>query len=102
MARMTDIRWERYPSVAEAPNARTWLTFQAKLGLAPNTIEAYGRALEDFLRFSNSHGIGADGAKRVDIAEYVHDLLSRPSPRGNKVRVLDSGAAWPTPPFSSV
>jgi site-specific recombinase XerD len=78
--------------VAEAPNARIWLTFQAKLGLAPNTIEAYGRALGDYLMFIDRHGVAADDAQRVDIAEYVRDLLHRPSPRGRKVRVLDSGA----------
>jgi integrase/recombinase XerD len=91
-ADMTDIRWERYPLVAKAPNARIWLTFQAKVGLAPNTIEAYGRALEDYLLFIDGHGVGVDDAKRLDIAEYVHDLVTRPSPRGSKVRVLDSGA----------
>lgn len=89
---MTDIHWERYPSVANTQNARSWLTLQAKLGLAANTIEAYGRALEDFLRFSAARGAEADGAARDHIAEYVHDLLGRPSPRGGKVRVLDSGA----------
>jgi hypothetical protein len=66
-ADMTDIRWERYPLVAKAPNARIWLTFQAQLGLAPNTIEAYGRALEDYLLFSDGHGMAVDDAKRVDI-----------------------------------
>ena len=89
---MTDIRWERYPSVAEAHNARIWLMFQAKLGLASNTIEAYGRALEDYLTFIDRQGVSAEHAKRVDIAEYVHDLLRRPSPRGSKVQMLDSGA----------
>src|SRR5437763_12454491 len=42
---MTEVRWERYPSVAQLPYARSWLQIQGNLGLAPNTIDAYGRAL---------------------------------------------------------
>jgi putative transposase len=49
---MTDVRWERFPLVAEDPRARCWLAIQADLGLAARTVEAYGRALEDYLRFS--------------------------------------------------
>ena len=49
---MTQVRWERYPLVAQSPHARSWLSMQGNLGLAQNTIEAYGRALEDYLAFS--------------------------------------------------
>src|SRR5947209_9944627 len=88
---MSDIRWERYPLLAQAPHARTWLTIQANLGLALNTIEAYGRALEDYFVFSNRRAISPESANREHISLYVHDLTSRPNPRGTKVRVLDSG-----------
>ena len=37
-------RWDRYPLIAHSPDARSWLTIQANLGLSQNTIEAYGRA----------------------------------------------------------
>jgi hypothetical protein len=43
---MVEVRWERYPKVATFGPSRTWLQIQANLGLARNTIEAYGRALE--------------------------------------------------------
>lgn len=43
--------WERYPSVAANARAREWLQIQSDLGLACNTIEAYGRSLERYLRF---------------------------------------------------
>ena len=49
---MSEVRWERYPRLAESDLGRQWLTMQANLGLAPNTIDAYGRALEDYLNFS--------------------------------------------------
>jgi site-specific recombinase XerD len=89
---MREVRWERYPLLAQQPHARPWLAIQADLGLARNTIEAYGRALEDYLRFSARRDVQPDTAGRSDLAAYVRDLMARPNPRGAKVRVLDSGA----------
>jgi integrase/recombinase XerD len=89
---MTDIRWEHYALVGQLPSARSWLQIQANLGLAPNTIDAYGRALEDYLSFCQRHQIIAQAATREHVSQYVHDLTSRPNPRGTKVRLLDSGA----------
>ena len=54
---MTAIQWERYPQVAALPCARTWLTIQGDLGLARATLEAYGRALQDYLTFCSAHHI---------------------------------------------
>jgi site-specific recombinase XerD len=88
---MSEVRWGRYPLVAEMPRARTWLTIQADLGLAPNTIEAYGRSLQDYLSFNADHGIDHLSAGREQIAAYVRDLSRRPNPRGTNVRRLDSG-----------
>lgn len=51
---MTAVRWERYPLVASMPTARAWLQIQGDLGLAANTVEAYGRGLEAYLRFTAS------------------------------------------------
>ena len=31
---MTEVRWERYPSVAQLPDGRSWLQIQGNLGLA--------------------------------------------------------------------
>jgi integrase len=89
---MTEVRWEHFPSVAREAQTRAWLTIQANLGLAPSTIEAYGRAIEDFLAFSARHACAPDSATRAHVAAYVRDLTTRPSPRGSAVRVLDSGA----------
>lgn len=89
---MTEVRWERYPLVADSPHARSWLSIQGKLGLAANTIDAYGRGLQDYLAFSARLGRNSDTARRDHIAAYVHDLAARPNPKGISVRVLDSGA----------
>jgi site-specific recombinase XerD len=74
------------------PQARSWLTIQQNLGLAPNTLDAYARALEDFLTFSSRNGVLPASATREHIALYLRDLATRPNPRGANVRVLDSGA----------
>lgn len=81
---MSPIQWERYPTVATSPRTRSWLQIQSDLGLAQNTVEAYGRALEDFLAFSVREGFSAESATREHIARYVHDLSSRPHPRADK------------------
>jgi integrase/recombinase XerD len=88
---MTDIRWERYPHVAQQEQASAWLRIQGNLGLAPNTIDAYGRALNDYLDFCQRNEIKAGAATREELSLYVHDMTSRPNPRGANVRVLDSG-----------
>ncbi|HLZ63803.1 MAG TPA: site-specific integrase, partial [Ktedonosporobacter sp.] len=88
---MTDIRWERYPHVAQQSHVRAWLQIQGNLGLAPTTIDAYGRALNDYLAFCQRHETEVETATREALSLYVHDMTSRPNPRGANVRVLDSG-----------
>ena len=88
---MTQVRWERYPLVAQSAYARSWLSMQGNLGLAQNTVDAYGRALEDYLAFSTRASFSPEEASREHIARYVHDLSSRPNPRGAKIRALDTG-----------
>jgi integrase/recombinase XerD len=74
---MNDQLWKRLPLVAQQTQARQWLGMQIKYGLAPNTIDAYGRALEDYLSFCTQHSIAPLAATREHIATYVHDLSSR-------------------------
>jgi integrase/recombinase XerD len=88
---MTDVHWEHYPLVTQMPRTQAWLQMQANFGLAPNTVAAYGRALNDYLTFCQHHEFGVESATKEQIAQYVHDLASRPNPRGSAIRVLDSG-----------
>ncbi|HEU5423766.1 MAG TPA: site-specific integrase [Nitrolancea sp.] len=85
------MRWERYPRLAQSPQARAWLTIQANLGRAANTIDAYGRALEDYLAFSLRQGVPPEQAGRDHIAAYLHDLRRRPPRPGAPVPVLGTG-----------
>jgi site-specific recombinase XerD len=71
-----EVRWERYPRVAENAHSRAWLTWQCNRGLAANTLEAYGRGLERYLLFLAGRGLTIEAATRLDIAAYVRDLLS--------------------------
>ena len=89
---MADIRWQRYPQAAAYGPARAWLLLQANLGLAENTLDAYARAVEDYLAFSAAKDVSVVTATRDHIAAYVRDLTSRPNPRRANVVVLDSGA----------
>jgi site-specific recombinase XerD len=86
------LRWERYPLVSELPSARAWLSFQSKRGLAPNTLEAYGRGLQEFLGFAAGNAIFAEQATRHDIASYIAALRCRPNKRAASVITLNSGA----------
>ncbi len=75
---MMEVRWDRYPLLAAVPSARTWLTIQGNLGLASATIDAYGRALQDYLTFCTNRQIDPAVATREHIAAYVGDLAHRP------------------------
>jgi integrase/recombinase XerD len=92
MMDLEDIRWDRYSAVAEHAMARRWIENQVLLGMAPNTVDAYARSVQDFMVFCEQAEISATKATRDEIAQYVGDLRRRPNPHGAKVLLLDSGA----------
>lgn len=81
---MSEVRWERYPRVAQAGHARAWLAIQAHLGRAANTVDAYGRALEEYLAFSARGGVEPTDAGREQIALFVQELRTRPNGRARE------------------
>lgn len=83
--------WEKYPLSYSHPNVKSWLVIQANLGLAKNTMEAYARALEDYLRFSTKRSVSINEASREHIASYVHDLTTRPRKHASNILAIDSG-----------
>lgn len=89
---MSDVRWPLYPFVSGNELARAWLQMQAHLQLAPKTIDAYGRSLNDYLAFCAREGVIPEAATREQVALYVHDLATRPHRRGAQLLHLDSGA----------
>lgn len=65
---MADVRWEHYPHVAANEAARAWLVLESNLGLAANTLDAYGRALEEYIAFSAAKDIAIITAGKDHIA----------------------------------
>jgi len=92
MEPMADVQWEHYPHVAASETARAWLVLGSNLGLAANTLDAYGRALEEYITFSQGREVAVNSATKDHIAAYVRYLTSRPSRRALNVVALDSGA----------
>jgi len=78
---MNMMHWDLYPYVAVSEPAHAWLQLQAHLRLAPKTLDAYGRSLDDYLAFCARAGLDAARATRADVATYVHDLATRPPSR---------------------
>ena len=88
---MHAIHWECYPSVAENAHARNWLEMQAMLGLAKNTLHAYGRGANNYLAFCKQTARPFIEATKADIVAYIDDMTHRPNPRGDNIRYLHSG-----------
>ncbi len=89
---MIDISWEYYPLVSSNELAHAWLQLQANLQLAPKTIEAYGRSLNDYLDFCTRYGVAPETITREQFALYVQDLASRPHRRGANILSFESGS----------
>ena len=70
-AAMNEVEWSRYPLAAHEETARRWLTFQQHRGLAVNTVAAYARALESYLRFCQQSALAVPTATPEAIALYV-------------------------------
>lgn len=88
---MNAIRWQAYPFVEQTELARTWLETQSWLQLAPKTIDAYGRSLNDFLDFCIRQAIQPEMVTREQVALYVQDLAVRPHPKGANVLNFPTG-----------
>jgi integrase/recombinase XerD len=88
---MSRVRWECYPLVAASEMARAWLQIQAHLQLAPQTVDAYGRGLNDYLTFCAKLQIVPETVTREQVALYVQDLATRPNPKGSTVLSITSG-----------
>jgi integrase/recombinase XerD len=59
-----------------------------------SVVEAYGRGLEDLLRFCEQQEppLVIEEATKADLAAYVQDLVTRPNPHGQQILYLHSGS----------
>jgi integrase/recombinase XerD len=83
---------QSWPVLAAHPRAAEWLQMRADTGAAPRTVDAYARGLSEYLQMCDRDGVDPESADRAHVARYVRELTTRPSRRGPKVVVLDSGA----------
>ncbi len=70
--------WSRYSLVADEPQGRSWLTLIANLGRSPATVDAYGRGLDQYLRFCQQHGTDAAAATLEHVSLFVRHLRGEP------------------------
>lgn len=56
------------------PTAFSWLCLQESLLKAPNTVEAYARGVDDWLRFCHQNDVSPTEASREILALYVRHL----------------------------
>ncbi|MGO9103677.1 tyrosine-type recombinase/integrase [Mycobacterium sp.] len=89
---MSVILDEKWPVLRRHERAREWLQIWVDLGRAPRTIDAYARGLAEYLLVCEREGIDPVSATRAQIALFIRELRTRPSLRGPKVVVLDSGS----------
>jgi site-specific recombinase XerD len=72
---ISEIQWDRVPLVASQKDARAWLGFQACRGLALNTLDAYGRNLERYLRFLSMYDKKPHEIGQETVGAYLRDLV---------------------------
>ncbi len=65
------IHLERFPLIACDLHACSWLTLQSRRGLAPNTLDAYSRALERYLEFLKRSSMASATVIRGDVGLYL-------------------------------
>ncbi len=85
-----DLRFDKHPLIAAHAHAKEWMKWQSNRGLAPNTLEAYGRGLEGYLRFLVGKDVEAEGATRLHVAAYIRELLLPKDPAVSSI-TRDSG-----------
>ena len=71
------IRWNLFPRDASDSLCRAWLTFQSQRGLSRNTLEAYCRGLELFLRFLADQKLAVVAVTGADVGGYLAVMQAR-------------------------
>ena len=70
--------------LGSCPGAAEWLAVESRLGLADRTIDAYGRAIVDFLVVCERHRVDPLTATRAGVSVFVADMRERDVARAPK------------------
>ncbi len=68
---------DRHPHLVRATHARAWLTMREQFGLAPNTLDAYARAVDSYVAFLQKRGCGCEASTRLDMAGWINESKAR-------------------------
>jgi len=92
---MPESQCDRYTALAAVPHAHAWLQDLEHFGRSPNTLDAYGRDLADYLAFCQQQRIDVVSATREHIGLFVQELRNRSNPHGSKTHptALGTGLA---------
>lgn len=87
---MKEVAWERFPDVGAHEQGRRWLQFTANIGRAPNTVDAYGRALQDYLTFCVASGANPVTARADVVAAWIGDMRRRSRASDDSIGLSDA------------
>lgn len=62
----------RYPALRFIDPACQWLTMRQQFGLAPNTLDAYARALDSYITFLNGRCDICTGSGTADVSAWIN------------------------------
>jgi integrase/recombinase XerD len=66
--------WSHYALAAAEPHGRSWLALLGNLGRSPATVDAYGRGLDQYLRFCRDLHLDAQSATLEHVSLFVRHL----------------------------
>lgn len=87
---MKEVAWERFADVGAHEQGRRWLQFTANIGRAPNTIDAYGRALQDYFTYCVAAGADPVTARGDVVAAWIGDMRTRARDDGGACGLSDA------------
>jgi len=82
--------WSRYPLAAAEPHGRSWLALLGNLGRSPATVDAYGRGLDQYLRFCRDLHMDAPSATLEHVSLFVRHLDGGADDAPARVRVSNA------------
>lgn len=68
---------DRHHYLAGTTHARAWLVMREQFGLAPNTLDAYARAIDSYLAFMEPQDHDCEASTQSDVAGWINESRAR-------------------------